>query len=461
FKEARNFEKTFETGNQFIGAYPKSQYLGDVFGTLASFTSQTGEYEQAAVYLEEYYKRFPNDSTAQRTLAQAAAIKQLIGDHRGAVRAYGRLVTKVRDANQRRTYAAKMLESYEALGDWDGVQTAARKVLRGDARSVRAHLMLGLAAEKGGDLGQALEHYRAAVRSVRRGANDRDTDDAARAAFLAGDAIFKRFQRVSGEGDVSAAAEAKAEFLADLEDAMVNVVGYNRGRWAVAALHRVALAYQSFARFLRGAPVPANLAPEQQQEYRQVVGQQAAGIEARAKEYFATCITKARELNVFSGAVLGCTRRGPEQRIPQIRASRSAPPKQRFETLKDALTKDPKNVEALSELADYFLMSGEPAKAKLAASRGLELDDRAATLHNKLGMADLLLGDPQAAFFAFRRASDLGHPYAVANEAAMRVDFGDAATAEKQLDRADIEELPSGAPDVHPGARSLVERVGG
>ncbi|MEM7675822.1 MAG: tetratricopeptide repeat protein, partial [Myxococcota bacterium] len=425
FKEARNFEKTFETGNQFIGAYPQSQYLGDVFGTLASFTSQTGEYEQAAVYLEEYYKRFPNDSTAQRTLAQAAAIKQLIGDHRGAVRAYGRLVSTVRNRSERRQYAAKMLESYEALGDWDGVQNAAAKVLRIDARSVRARLMLGLAAEKGGDLGQALEHYRAAVRSARRGADDQDMDDAARAAFLAGDAIFKRFQRVSGEGNVSAAAEAKAEFLADLEDAMVNVVGYNRGRWAVAALHRVALAYQSFARFLRSAPIPSDLAPEQQREYRQVVNQQAEGIEARAKEYFATCMTKARELNVFSGAVLGCSRRGPEQRVPEVRLSRATPPKQRFETLKDALTKDPKNIDALGELADYFLMSGEPAKAKLAASRGLEIDDRAALLHNKLGMADLLLGDPQEAFFAFRRAVDLGHPYAAANEAALRVTFGD------------------------------------
>ena len=461
FKEARNFEKTFETGNQFIGAYPKSQYLGDVFGTLASFTSQTGEYEQAAVYLEEYYKRFPNDPAAQRTLARAGAIKQLIGDHRGAIAAYGTLVRRVQNASARREYAYKMLKSYETLGDWDGVQSAAAGLLRQDRRDVRAHLMLGLAAEKGGDVGRALQHYNAAIKSVRRTSKDEVIDDAARAAFRAGDAIFQRFRRVSTDGDLAAAAEAKAELLANLEDAMVDVVGYNRGQWAVAALHRVALAYQSFGRFLRSSPVPAGLSAAQRQEYQRVVNQQAAGIEKRAAEFFSTCVSKARELNVFSGAVLGCVRRGPEQRVPEVRASGATPPKQRFATLKDALTKDPKSLQALSELADYFLMSREPAKAKLAAGRGLEIDDRSAELHNKLGMADLLLGDPQAAFFAFRKAADLGHPYAVANEAALRVTFGDRSGAQQRLSKADVDELPSGAADLHPSARSVVERVGG
>ena len=461
FKEARNFDKTFETGNQFIGAYPKSQYLGDVFGTLASFTSQTGEYEQAAVYLEEYYKRFPNDSSAQRSLSRAANIKKLVGDHRGAVTAYATLVRSSTDRSVRSRYAARMLESYEALNDWDGVQAAADAVLRFDPRNVKAHLMLGLAAEKGGDVAQALGHYEAAVRAVRRNARSSDANDAARAAFRMGDSIFQRFQRVSTNGNLSAAAEAKAEFLAELEDAMVNVVGYNQGEWAVAALHRVALAYQSFGRFLRSAPVPAELSAAQKREYRQVVQQQAAGIEARAAEFFTTCIAKARELSVFTGAVLGCVRRGPEERVPPVRASVRAPPRQRFATLKTALTRDPNNLDALAELADYFLAAGEPAKAKLTAGRGLEIDDRRAALHNKLGMADLLLGDPQAAFFAFRKAADLGHPYAVANEAAIRVAFGDVEGAEQRIDRADIEELPSGVADLHPGARSIVQRVGG
>lgn len=461
YKEARDFEKTFETGNQFIGAYPKSQYLGDVFRTLASFTSQTGEYNQAAVYLEEFYKRFPRDPTAQRSLARAAAIKQLVGDHRGAVGAYATLVRSVRERERRSEYAAKMLESYEALNDWEGVQAAASSVLRIDQRNVKAHLMLGLAAGKSGDLNQALRYYRAAVSAARRGSSDDELDDAARAAFMAGDAIFQRFRRISGQGDLSAAAEAKAELLANLEDAMVDVVGYNRGQWAVAALHRVALAYRSFAKFLRSSPTPANLSPAQQQEYRQVLNQQAAGIESRAAQFFGTCVSKARELNVFSGAVLGCVRRGPEERVPPVRLRTSSPPQQRFATLKAALTKDPKDIRTLANLADYFLAAGEPAKAKLTAGRGLEIDERSAALHNKLGMADLLLGKPQQAFFSFRKAVDLGHPYAVANEAALRFAFGDVEGAEARLNRADIDDLPAGVADLHPGARSIVQRVGG
>lgn len=459
YKEARDFDRTFETGNQFIGAYPSSEYLGDVFGTLAAFTTQTGEYAQATVYLEEFFQRFPNDPSAQRMLAQGANIKQLVGDHRAAIEAYRTLLGVVEDKALRAEYGAKMLESYEALGDWDGAAAAAEEVLRLSPGSVKAHLVLGISAQKAGDLDTAVEQFAAAVRAAGRSASEDQLDDAARAAFLYGDVIFREFERAGADGDVQAAAERKAALLGQLEEALVDAVGYNQGEWAVAALHRAALAYQSFAAFLKNAPPPPGLSAEEMQQYRQLVDEQSAGIAARAEEYFATCVTKARQLEVFTGAVLGCVNRGPEEDVPPVRLRIAAPSQQRREELKEALTQNPKNLEAIADLADYFLAAGKPAEAKLMAARGLDIEERDARFFNKIGMAELLLGNPQDAFYGFKRASDLGHPYAAANEIAMRVAFGDVEGAAAVADRVDADELPTGAPDLHPDAVDAVRRV--
>lgn len=460
YKDARDFKKTFETGNQFIGAYPKSQYLGDVFGTLAAFTTQTGEFEQASVYLEEYFKRFPRDPAAQRTLAKAAQLKQLIGDHRSAIQDYNHVIRAASSSAERAEYGDAALDSYEAIGDWKGAAALARRILRWQPGNVKANLMLGLAKEKEGNLDSALRSFSRAIDAAQSGTDDKTQEQGARAAFLAGDTIYRQFARLSG-GDLETVAAQKAQLLGELENAMVNAVGYNQGTWAVAALHRVALAYQEFASFLKNAPPPDGLAPEQVTEYKQLIGEQAKAIDQKAREYFSTCVKKARELKVFNGAVLGCVARGPEKNVPSVRLAVASPGKERRDSLKQQLTNKPKDLKTIGEMVNYFLQSGEPAKAKLMAERGLEIDDRDASLWNKLGMAELLLSKPQAAFFDFKRARENGHPYAAANELALRMSFGDTRGARRLLKNVDADDLPSGAPDLHPDAAKAINRLEG
>ncbi len=456
YKEARDFDKTFEIGNQFIGAYPESQYLGDVFGTLASFTTQTGDYEEAAVYLEEFYKRFPTDGSAQKMLAQAATIKQLIGDHRGAIGAYSELIRRVRDKNLKSEYSAKMLDSYESLADWQGMQRAAREVLSQDSGNVKAYLMLGLASQSQGDLDTGARSYQNAVRNAGRSAEGQE--DAARAAFLLGDVVFRQFQSIGG-GDVQAAVQAKAELLGELESVMVEAVSFNQGEWAVAALHRVASAYAELAEFFASAPIPDGLSAAEAEEYRSLVDQQVGGIRAKSEEYFETCVAKARELKVFTPAVLGCVNRGPEPTLDPVRSAAPSPAPQQKDELQTKLTQNPKDLDAIASLTDYFLAADQPAKAKLMAARGLEIDERDPRFYNAIGMADLLMGEAQDAYFGFERATDLGHPYAGANLVAVLADFGDDKGAKRVLKRVDIDDPPPGAPDLHPGAISALERL--
>jgi tetratricopeptide (TPR) repeat protein len=459
YKDARDFDKTFELGNQFIGAYPKSQYLGDVFGTLASFTTQTGDYDKAAVYLEEFYKRFPRDAAAQKMAAQAATIKQLINDHRGAITMYNELSKAAPDRESRSKYLTRMLESYEALDDWEGMTEAAQNVLRTDPQNVKAHLMLGLSALKSSNLDGALKEFQQAVQHAGRG-DDGAQDDAARAAFSIGDIVYREFAKVALDGDLQAAVQKKAELLNQMESALVDAVGYNRGEWAVAALHRAALAYRDMADFLEKAPVPDGLSAEEQGQYKKLVEEQAAPLRLKSEEFFGTCVDKARELAVFTGAALGCAARGAEQSAPSVTLKVAPPPDQTKVELKNKLTRNPKDLDAIAELTDYFLASNQPAMAKLVASRGLELDERDGRLHNKMGMADLLLNKPQDAYLNFQRAMDLKHPYARANIIALMVSFKNIDSAKKLAARGDFGELPTRAPDLHPDAASALAQVG-
>src|SRR5262249_21094958 len=108
---------------------------------------------------------------------------------------------RVGDHDARTKYATHMLESYEALDDWSGVQEASQKVLRSDPRNVRANLMLGLALQKAGDLDGALRAFQAAVQAAGRSSDETAQDDAARAAFAIGDVIYRQFSRVQLDGD--------------------------------------------------------------------------------------------------------------------------------------------------------------------------------------------------------------------------------------------------------------------
>ncbi|MEZ4273265.1 MAG: outer membrane protein assembly factor BamD [Myxococcota bacterium] len=79
FKSDGNIKGFFDFGGRMIGAYPKSNKLEDVFGTMGAFAGRSADFERAAVYFEEYYKRFPSKKSAIDLLASAASFRFFLG----------------------------------------------------------------------------------------------------------------------------------------------------------------------------------------------------------------------------------------------------------------------------------------------------------------------------------------------------------------------------------------------
>lgn len=460
YKEARDYAQLFATGNQFIGAYPKSTYLGDVFGTLAAFTSQVGAFDQAAVYLEELEARFPSDASARRQLAQAAELRRLLGDHRGAVKALRRLFESAGDPQTREEHGRALLESLRATEAWPEVEGVARALMRERLAPVRAKLYLGLAARRAGDLDTAARGFLEASRAAGRSAAGEVREDAAEAAFRWGETFLERFRRASAAPTLEEATAQKAELLGQLESAMVDAVGLGVGTWAVAALHRVALAYAEMAGFLSEAPIPTELSPEEQERYGAALEQQVAGLEARAEELFSTCVERALALGVLTAETRGCLARGPAEKVPAIRPLPAVPTGAAARReLEASLTRRPKDLDALRAMVEHFLADGEAARAKLLAARALEIDDRDARLHALLGAAELALGEASAAYRAFGRAAELGHPYAAANQAALLADLGAEEAARRLVQAEALDDVPDRAVDLHPQAATVIARL--
>ena len=461
YKEARDLEQLFETGNQFIGAYPKSQFLGDVFGTLAAFSSQVGRFDQAAVYLEEYASRFPGDASALQQRDRAARIRQLLGDHEGAARALKASFEGARSSAQRAEIGRDLLKSLRELERWGEARAVAQTLARDRSEaSVLAQLVLGLAARRSGDVEGAARAFGRAKAEAGRGASDEVKADAAEAAFRLGETILDRFRQASALPDPAQAVATKVQLLPALEEAMVDAVGFGVGQWAVAGLHRVAMAYAEMAGFLAEAPIPSDLTPEEQVQYGEALEAQVAELEARAEELFGACVDRGVTLGVISPETKGCTSRGPAERIAAVPPSPAAPTgAEARQELEASLTRRPDDLDAIRALVEHLLASGEPARAKLMAGRGLELDDRDARLHNLVGTAELALGDATAAHAAFSRAAELGHPYAAANRITLLAEVGAESAARELLEAEDPDDVPDRAVDLHPRALTVLQSL--
>jgi tetratricopeptide (TPR) repeat protein len=241
---------------------------------------------------------------------------------------------------------------------------------------------------------------------------------------------------------------------------MVDAVGFGVGEWVVAGLHRVGLAYAEMAGFLAQAPLPDGLSEAEAREYRSAVEARVENLEARADELFGTCVTRALELGVLTPATRGCLAQGPAEPVPSARPPATASAGQAgLEELQASLTRRPEDLDAIRALVEHLLAEGQPARAKIMAAQALEEDDRDPRLHAYIGAAELALGDASAAYAAFERAAELGHPYAALNQAALLASIGAEDAARRLLDASPVDRVPEVAVDLHPDAPALFARL--
>jgi tetratricopeptide (TPR) repeat protein len=434
----RDMKVVNEAARKIITRYPKSGAAANAVLTLARISTELGDFDQAAARYESMIDSFAGDPKALEALDTAATLRLMVGETAKAVADF----EKVAAATRRGEAYAKLAEAKAQASDWGGAQAAATLALQADPGSVRAAAVLGQALLEQGKTAEAEQRLLGIGRNLQRAAQS-DPEAMARVYFLWGEAMYRQFQTVGPEE-----LEKKAGMLQNIQGAYSSAAQMG-GDWAIAGMYRLGQALTSLADTLERVSEPAALKDNERAEFKAALAKQAAELRNGANESFATCVKKARELEVLTPFALGCvTRREVNPKLP-IPAPVAALSAQRLAPMRDALTKNPGDVVALEGMGRAFLQAGDFRRARLAFGRVLEFDENRGSAHAALGFTLMKLGEPNLARAALKRALDLDarDEKAHANLAALMCRFGDQDGAKAEV--AYVKSAPSG-PDVDP-----------
>ncbi len=428
----RDLKTVQEIAQKIFARYPKTASAANAVLTLARFSTEMGDFDQAAQYYESMNDAFAGDPKALEALDGAGGLRMMMGDLPKATTDF----EKVAAATKRGDAWAKVAEARAAAGNWTGALDAAQTALHADPGSAKAAAVMGQALLEQGKAEEAEQRIVAAGRALQNAAQT-DPEALAKVYFLWGEAVFRQFKDADQ-------VDKKAPMLERLQQAYTSAAQMG-GDWAIAGMYRLGQSLNLLADSLVTMPDPAGLNEKQKAEVRQALAKQSEELRKGADAAFESCVKKARELEVFTPFALGChTRRDVNTKIPSPPGV--APlPAERLKAFRLALEKNSADVAALEGLGKAYLEGGDLRRARLVYGRLVEVDENRGAAHGALGFLLSKLGEPDLARIALRKAIDLDarDEKARANLAAIMCRYGDVEGAKEELAR--VKSAPSGA----------------
>ncbi len=466
YKNESHVAGVYQFGGRMMGAYPKSPKLKDVLGTMGAFAVRAADFERAAAYFEEFYRRFPKAPNAKSVLASAANIRLLMGDFDKAAAAF-RSLRKEGDAGTRRNAHEKLMEIYRESRNWDELARVAQTALQENRNWLGAAFHLGVAYLEQNKFELAEKELRRAAGMRANG--DFDAQASGRAPFELGRLMHRRFDKLQFR-DADTAEQvlgAKVELMGAMEQSYVAAIQSGQGEWGIAGLYEVARAYHGFGEFIAGAPAPGGLSQADLKQYKEALNEQGGQYKQKAKETMQVCKDKALELKVFSPFARACLA-GTYGIVDAstVRARSRVTGDETYQkhiaALREKLVKTPEHIDTLLQIARSALAVGDYHLAKLTLGKAVETDPRSATIQNLIGVTNWNLGKTQEAYEAFKKASDKKLKLGSLNLAALYHGFGYEKYAAAALRRAgDIGGVDLTVPDLHSSVAASIQELGG
>ncbi|MFH1263879.1 MAG: tetratricopeptide repeat protein [Pseudomonadota bacterium] len=447
------------SAEQLHKQYPSSKFLEEVLPILAQSMVEAGQFELGAQRFEEFQAKYPRSPAGGNALLTAGRI-------RGALRQYGLAARDFTAALQSpQVDRSEVLRSWAGIANdsesWRELEATAGRLRAADPSDPKGLVWLVKAQIKGGKTAEALRTIPQARTYVQRIADPAErTTLSAELAYWEAEVTYQKFERVQvvkGHREDSV-VEQKAKLLEAVETKYTNVAGAGSGTWAIAAMYQVAKAYSEFARFLGTTSVPKGLAPSQAAQYRALIRGKVDEVDRNAKTLYAACSQKAHEFKLYTEEALGCAmgRRISKPAIPAARNFGGAD-LARLRALVSRLMDNPRDIDALNNLARLNLDTGNIPPALLILARASEIDNSRADTKNLMGVAFERLGKYQDAYVGYSTAveRDPRLKSARANLAAFCVRHQDRVCAQNAISgvsRDDLKRIPRSdlAPDARP-----------
>jgi tetratricopeptide (TPR) repeat protein len=264
FSEAANYHAVI------TDSWPKSPHHKDAAYNAVLLRTTVGEHDKAIDSGQKFKKYYPRDESADEVTF---------------------LMGKAHEKADKKAEAAALYDSYSR-----------------SARSVGSQIeaLVRLATVKANDertssaaLERAIQLYKARKNTV----DDRGKYYAAKARYMQGETILKKFQDVKIEGDVKqlkGRLKSKAELLKKAAETFLSTAEIGAAEWTTAALYQIGVTYESFSKALLNSPPPASLSAEEKELYQQSIDEFVVPIEERSLEAYESGWHKAIELGIFN-----------------------------------------------------------------------------------------------------------------------------------------------------------------
>lgn len=389
--KAKRDPRLFQVGTELALRHKNSQHALPVITEMGQLALDSGNFENAALFFELFYERYPNKPERSDLLKSAAEIRSLLGQYKIASKNYQLLGLN--------TDAARM----DFLGQhWTELSRTAVK-----ANGVWRDYWIGLANYRMRGLRSAKPYLERT--SAFQVSSPEEKTAAAHALYLLASNKLESFKNIKIElGQEVKAVNEKAAMLKSIEQDLNRVIQFGDGRWAIAALYGLGQSYAEFAKFLAESPMPKGLSPADQKAYRQAILAQAKTFQGSANQYFGQCIQTAQKFIIFSQFVRACHSRG-KMNVDEASEERrfSRPLKSEpsgVDGIRQQLLADSRNVELLNRLSEFYFRNQDFAFAELIQKRIMEISDKKSSAMGRLGVISLHKGQYDDAYSWFKKA---------------------------------------------------------
>jgi TolA-binding protein len=273
----------------------------------ATTYQEVGLFSEAANYHAILVDGWPKNRHHKDAAYNAVLLRTTVGEHAKAIESghkFKRLYPRDESADHVTFLMGKAHEKADKKADAAALYDAYSRSAGSVSSQIEA--LVRLATVKSNDeraasaaLERAIQLYKARKNAV----DDRGKYYAAKARYMQGETILKKFQEVKIEGDVKQLKDRlrrKAELLKKAAETFLSTAEIGAAEWTTAALYQIGVTYESFSKALLSSPPPDNLSSEEKELYQQSIDEFVVPIEERSLEAYESGWRKAIELGIFN-----------------------------------------------------------------------------------------------------------------------------------------------------------------
>ncbi len=455
-KEMGDLETLLSAGSKLLAKYSKSSSPEDTLAVMIDVSIKAAQFRMLVEYLEKFADMLPDNANSVDFLYQAAHIRESFGQYAYANRDYKLLLGRLKkNSDMRGKIIFAMSKNAISLGNDDvaiAILLDNRKYLS-SLEKIKADAIVADLYLQNGRLKKALKYRKRAYTAYKPGFAGKDSAInplMARMAYNAVKRLSKKYMEIQLQNKIDNKVVArKAKLLEKLEKGYHEVIQYKSPKWALPACYGTYEINNEFARFLKSAPLPKELTPEQQEQYIQIINRKAQGYVAKAEQYQQTCFEQAHKLEICDPELAVLFNKAANNSSAERYSAYAGPvasAEVRTSSFKDEdlrnlhskLMKNPADLESMYALTMLYMEKGDFRQSSLMAQKTLDeikdkSDPMAASLHNIIGVAYLNAGDDTSARDEFKQALEIDSENigAKINLAGLYDYYGHAEKAEK------------------------------